>query len=61
MTTLITDEMLEKIGVIGTPDEVGRKLRERNSFASRVSVILYDESGDPEALPKIAAGVHGED
>ena len=60
MTALISDEMLEKIGVIGTPEEVGRRLRERNSFAARTSVILYDESGDPDALPKIAAGVHGE-
>lgn len=61
MMPLITDEMLEKIGVIGTPEEVGRKLRERNeSFASRTSVILYDESGDAEALPKIVAGVHGD-
>ena len=60
MTALISDEMLEKIGVIGTPEEVGRRLRERNSFAARTSVILYDESGDPESLPKIAAGVHGE-
>lgn len=58
MMPLITDEMLEKIGVIGTPDEVGRKLRERNeSFATRTSVILYDESGDLEASRKIAAGI----
>ncbi len=60
MMPLITDDMLGKIGVIGTPDEVGAKLHERNeSFATRTSVIFYDESGDPETLAKVVAGVHG--
>ena len=60
MMELITDDMLDAIGVSGTPQEVGALLRERNAFADRTSVILYDETGEPGVLADIARGIRGE-
>ena len=45
MMAYVSDEMLDAIGVSGTPAEAGRRLRQRNDFASRSSLIVYDESG----------------
>ena len=59
MMDLITDDMLDAIGVSGTPDQVGTALRERNAFADRTSVILYDETGSPDALSDIVRAAHG--
>jgi probable F420-dependent oxidoreductase len=56
MMGLITDEMLDIIGVSGTPSEVGVKLRERNDFADRIGVILYNET-DPEAVVDVVRGI----
>jgi len=51
MMALITDDMLDAIGVSGTPAEVGAKLAARNrDFADRTMVTLYDETGDPDAV-----------
>jgi probable F420-dependent oxidoreductase len=51
MAKRIDDALLDAIAVSGTPAEVGRKLRERNAgFASRTTLMLYDETGDPEAV-----------
>jgi probable F420-dependent oxidoreductase len=51
MMKLIDDELFDHIAVSGTPAEVGRKLRARNSgFAARTTLMLYDETGDPEAV-----------
>lgn len=51
MVALITDDMLDEIGVSGAPDEVGRKLVERNqTWADRTMLNLYDETGDPDAV-----------
>jgi len=60
MMELITDDMLDAIGVSGTPQEVGAILRERNAFADRTSVILYDETGDPGALADVARAIRGQ-
>jgi probable F420-dependent oxidoreductase len=51
MMKLIDDALFDLIAVSGTPAEVGAKLRARNaSFATRTTLMLYDETGDPEAV-----------
>ena len=49
MIALVTDDMLDVVGVSGRPAEVGRKLRERNAWADRTSLVLYNETA-PEAV-----------
>ncbi len=49
MIALVTDDMLDAIGVAGRPAEVGRRLRERNAWADRTSLVLYNET-EPEAV-----------
>jgi len=59
MMALVSDDMLDTIGVSGTPAEVGRKLLERNApFADRTMLTLYDETGDPDALAEVVGTVH---
>jgi hypothetical protein len=55
MTQLISDEMLDFIGVSGTPNAAGRALRRRNAFAERTSLILYNET-EPDAVTDLVAG-----
>jgi len=51
MVGLITDDMLDTIGVSGSPAEIGRRLVERNQpWAQRTMLNLYDETGDPDAV-----------
>jgi alkanesulfonate monooxygenase SsuD/methylene tetrahydromethanopterin reductase-like flavin-dependent oxidoreductase (luciferase family) len=51
MAGLVDDALFDAIAVSGTPAEVGRRLRERNAaFADRTTLMLYDETGDPEAV-----------
>jgi probable F420-dependent oxidoreductase len=58
MMALVTDDMLDAIGVSGTPAELGAKLVARNgSFADRTMVTLYDETGDPDALADLVGAV----
>lgn len=56
MMALITDDMLDVIGVSGTPIQVARRLRERNIFADRTALVLYNET-EPEAAADIVRGV----
>ncbi|HWP66907.1 MAG TPA: TIGR03617 family F420-dependent LLM class oxidoreductase [Candidatus Limnocylindria bacterium] len=49
MIGLVSDEMLDTIGVSGTPAAAGRALRARNAWADRTSLVLYNET-DPEAV-----------
>jgi len=58
MGRLITDEMVDAIGVSGRPSEIGRKLRDRNAWAQRVTMILYNET-DPDAVRDIVRDLHG--
>jgi probable F420-dependent oxidoreductase len=54
MIALITDEMLDEIAVSGTPSEVGAQLVARNgAFADRTMVMMYNETGDPDAVPDL--------
>ena len=57
MITRIDDALFDTLAVSGTPDEVGRKLRERNAgFADRTTLMLYDETGDPQAVREVIRG-----
>ena len=54
MMALVTDDMLDRIGVSGTPAEVGAKLVARNrGFADRTVITLYDETGDAGAVAEL--------
>ena len=53
MLGYITDDMLDHIAVSGTPAEAGAKLRERCSFADRASLVIYNETGDPDAVGEL--------
>lgn len=58
MLPLITDEMLDVIGVSGRPADAGRKLRERNAFAGRTQLVLYNQT-EPEAVTDLVAAYRG--
>ena len=55
MAELVSDEMLDAIGVSGTPAEVGRKLRARNAGCESTSLVLYNET-EPDALADVIRG-----
>jgi probable F420-dependent oxidoreductase len=59
MMELVSDEMLDAIGVSGTPQQVGAALCERNDFADRTMLVLYDETGDPDALTDVVRAAKG--
>jgi probable F420-dependent oxidoreductase len=51
MMALVTDDMLDEIGVSGAPAAVGATLAARNgAFADRTTLTLYDETKDPGAV-----------
>jgi len=58
MIAFVSDEMLDVIGVSGTPAQVADRLRTRNDFASRTSLVLYDESGDRDAVAEVVRRLH---
>jgi alkanesulfonate monooxygenase SsuD/methylene tetrahydromethanopterin reductase-like flavin-dependent oxidoreductase (luciferase family) len=45
----IDDALFDLIAVSGTPAEVAEKLRVRNTFADRTTLMLYNET-DPDAV-----------
>jgi probable F420-dependent oxidoreductase len=57
MMRLVSDDMLDVIGVSGTPAAVGRALRQRNRFATRTSLVLYNAS-EPEAVTDLVRAFH---
>ncbi len=59
MVDLVTEDMLDAIGVSGTPGQVARRLRERNDFAQRTALVLYNEA-DPDAVVDIVRGLKDE-
>jgi len=60
MMGLITDDMLDAIGVSGTPAQVGAQIVARNrAFADRTMLVLYDETGDPDAVAELVRAVRG--
>jgi hypothetical protein len=52
MTGKIDDDLFDKIGVSGTPAEAGAKLRTRNAFADRSTLMLYNET-DADAVTDV--------
>jgi probable F420-dependent oxidoreductase len=58
MAAQVSDEMLDVIGVSGTPREAGVRLRARNSFAERTSLVLYNET-EPEAVADLVRTLKG--
>jgi probable F420-dependent oxidoreductase len=59
MIALVTDDMLDVIGVSGRPAEAGRRLRERNAWADRTSLVLYDETDGGAAADLVRAFTEG--
>lgn len=58
MPALIDDELIDLVGVSGTPGEAGQALYERNApFADRTALVLYDEAGD-DAVPELLDSAH---
>lgn len=58
MPALIDEELVDLVGLSGTPSEVGRALVERNrQFADRTALVLYNEAGDG-ALPELLDAAH---
>jgi len=58
MMALVTDDMLDAIGVSGTPAEVGAKLVARNGgMADRTMLALYDETGDRDAVSDLVRAI----
>jgi probable F420-dependent oxidoreductase len=53
MMSYIGDDMLDAVGVAGSPEEVGFKLKVRNGFADRTSLIVYNETGDADAVQAV--------
>jgi probable F420-dependent oxidoreductase len=50
MIGLVTDDMLDTVGVSGRPAEAGRRLRARNAaWAQRTTPVLYNET-EPDAV-----------
>jgi len=48
MMGLVSDELFDEIAASGTPDQVAEKLRSRNTFADRTTLVLYNETS-PDA------------
>lgn len=57
MLAYITDDMLDGIGVSGTPAQVAAELVNRYDFADRLTLVLYNEAS-PDAVTDIVTGVH---
>jgi probable F420-dependent oxidoreductase len=58
MIGFVTDDMLDAIGVSGTPSQVAARVRARNDFADRTTLVLYNETA-PEAVTDIVRGIKG--
>jgi hypothetical protein len=59
MVGFVTDDMIDAIGVSGTPSQVAGRVRARNDFADRTTLVLYNET-EPEAVTDIVRGIKGE-
>ena len=54
----IDDELFDAIAVSGTVQEVAKRLRQRNDFADRSMLILYNQT-DPEAVGDLLKALRG--
>lgn len=58
MGKLITDEMLDQFAVVGTYDEVGRKIRERWGDVSPAVFVPLPQGANPDEIQSIVNAVH---
>ena len=56
MLAHIGDDILDAVGVSGTPAQVASELVRRYDFADRLGLILYNESA-PEAVTEVVAAI----
>ena len=49
---MIDDGLFDAIALSGTPAQVAARLRERNAFADRSTLMLYNET-EPEAVTDV--------
>jgi probable F420-dependent oxidoreductase len=62
MMGLVTDDMLDQIGVSGTPRQVGARLAARNGgLVDRTMLTVYDETGDPDAITDVIRALREEE
>jgi probable F420-dependent oxidoreductase len=52
MIEKVGDDVLDAVGVSGRPGEICSKIRERNGFADRTTLVLYNEA-EPDAVAEI--------
>ncbi len=55
-TSLVSDDMLNLVGVSGTPSQIATQLKSRNSFAGRTALGIYNES-EPDALADLVRAI----
>lgn len=58
MSARIDDDLLDLLVVSGAPAEVGRKLRERNSFADRSTMMFYGPEPSEEAISEAVSAAN---
>ena len=62
MMGLVTDDMLDDVGVSGTPAQLGAQIVARNGgLVDRTMLTLYNETGDPDAVVDLVRGVREAD
>ena len=58
MTEKIDDDLVDLLCVSGTPAEVGAKLKDRNQFADRSTMMFYGAPPDPDAIADTVKAAH---
>ena len=53
---LVSDDMLNLVGVSGTPCQIATQLKSRNSFAGRTALGIYNES-EPDAVADLVRAI----
>jgi probable F420-dependent oxidoreductase len=62
MMGLVSDDMLDDIGVSGTPAQLGAQIVARNGgLVDRTMLTLYNETGDPDAVADLVRAVREAD
>jgi probable F420-dependent oxidoreductase len=62
MMGLVSDEMLDDVGVSGTPAQLGKELIARNGgLVDRTMLTLYNETGDPDAVADLVRSIREAD
>lgn len=59
MTDLVDDDLIDLVAVSGTPEQVGARVRARNDFADRTTLMFYGPPSDPDAIAATVAAARG--